>query len=441
MNSEDYFRKALLTDAVFKRHWVMSVFSVILQDNNETIENYPYRIHRNSLGVFFTDPERDNKLTPIDDVADNEPVCKFRSPISIKKGFIENALEDIDTTYGCLLINHLCLSIPFGDIIPFQNGYISTKHIENQILKNRVDGPDDPDDPSIPFRAPKGIYVRQYIKFVEYYQNLSDCCNIAVHSVTPKSLLSHPLAQQVKEELMELYKDQLDDPAIVAKIGDEMEKLDRQWLADDPSGDFYIKGKHYSVVRKKLHYMFGAESPFEDGTKVKFLPRPLKDGIDVKELPILINGIREGSFFRGAMTEMGGAVTKEAARALATVKVIMDDCGTKVGRLELLTKANLSKWIGCYYLDENKRSVLLTDENAPGLVGQVLEMRTPGYCLGDHKTVGLCEHCVGPHNLVLKNGLAAAGTTGLSKLMLFFMSAMHGTKLTTRRYDKKLCLR
>ena len=432
MRKVEFYLKAIKTSAILKKHWGMSVYSVA-KDIRE-IEPYPYCIRRQTGGVYFHDPENDMQLTLIDDADLNEPVARFRDKITLPAGHLDNAPEEVVTTWGSVYVNQLTLCLPFKGEIPFENGFFNNKKIEKIIFEKLTTDPDDVEDPSDPtFFAPPGkIYVRQYKMYGTYIQSLVMFNSLSVHSITPKSLLYHPGAQKLKEELMERFKDQLNDPAIVARIGKAMEELDREWLKDDPSMDFYLKPKYFTTVRKKLHYMFGAESAFTDGSTVEFLPQALKDGIDIEKLPEMINSLREGSYNRGALTELGGAATKEVYRAMSTVTLEGDDCGSTLGVTRKLYPHQRSTWIGCNII-ENGKVVKLTEDNIDRYLGATVVMRGPLYCKADG--VNFCRTCMGDPNTFIEHGLPAAAANTTTTLMYVFMSAMHGQELKTVEFD------
>src|SRR5690606_27627904 len=89
--------------------------------------------------------------------------------------------------------------------------------------------------------------------------------------------------------------------------------------------------KLISGSRKRQFYYFGGEAPFQDGTKVTYIGKSLEEGVDTDYLDVLYNIQRSGSYSRGFQTRLGGEKTKTIYRMLGTVKVEMDDCGSKVG--------------------------------------------------------------------------------------------------------------
>lgn len=425
----EFYLKAIKSSAVKRKHWIFSVFSIT--EDVRVQQDYPYKVVRTDDSVSFIDPEQNNALTKLDDADPKAPIAAFRQPILLPGQWLANAPNPIETTFGNVLVNHLMLCIPFKDTIPFQEGYVNVGNIEKIILRNLID---DPEDPEADWYAPDGkIYVRQFQQFGVNAQSLVAYNNISVHSVTRKSLLYHPDAEALKLQLMEQYKDQLTDPAIIARISKELERMDREWLKGDPSEDFYIKNKYFTVIRKKLHYAFGDESPFSDGSTVKFLSKPLREGIDFNEYPTYINSLREGSYNRGAMTQLGGAATKEVYRTLSPIVIEGDDCGTTLGIPRVIRKNQMHDWIGSMAIDAKGKSFTLTEEYLTANLGKVLTIRSPMFC--KQKAPGLCAACLGKQNSEIRNGLPAAAADSSTALMSASLAAVHGVELKTVPYD------
>lgn len=454
MNKVEFYLKAILTSAPLKREWVFSVFAVVLTTANK--EDYPYKVIRKEDGVFFVNPEDSGNLTLIEGVGVQEPIAAMREEILLPAGHLANNKDPVLTTFGNVLLNELILCRPFRDIIPFQAGYFNLGKVEDVILDRLIDDPFCSDNDSMDvfnanhvegdtyineyirdpdgFYAPDGkIYVRQKLMYQDNTYFMTAFNSITVHSATRKSLLYHPDAQKVKEAFIAEHKDQMNDPAVVARLTTIMKEMDKEYLKGDPSLDFYLKDKYFSVIRMKMNIMFGAQSAFSDGSTVTFISKPLREGMDIKYYPEMNNSLREGSFSRGSQTELGGARTKGIYRAMSPVYIATDDCGTKIGQPRRITEKNASEWVGCYYVDSNKRPVLFDRENVKAFIGKTVEVRTPAYCLA--KNPGFCAKCLGDRNTAIKHGLASAAAEATGVMMGVFMSAMHATELTTIKFN------
>ncbi len=234
---------------------------------------------------------------------------------------------------------------------------------------------------------------------------------------------------------MEEYKGRLNDPAIIAKIGDEMEALDREWLKGDPADEFYkAKGKKgYGKVRNKLFYMFGGESAFSDGSTMELVERSLEEGIDPDKLPAMINSLRAGSYNRGAQTQLGGESTKTIYRMLGTVRTAEADCETTLGIPTQVTDHNSQSLIGFWVID-GKQSVLIDGDNHTQYQGKDVMLRTPMTCKTEGRNV--CSRCVGQDLAEQPDGLPAAAAGLGGRFLSLFLSKMHGSALKTQKWDK-----
>lgn len=432
MDKRSYFLKAI-PHCYNLREWVFSIFSVIVEAPDAYKSNpYPYRVVRQENGIYFVNPELDGALTELYIADRNDPIYYARELFVINNGDIANyqGEEPLPSTYASYLVNYLALAVPYGSTVPYQNGYYSAQAVERIVEPIAID--DDPDPLAKP---PAGkLFMRQVTQSADNLLSIVAYNSLFVNSVTKKSMFGHPLARQLRDELMTKYKDQLTDPAIVTRIGDALEALDREWLKDDPSYDFYVQAKSFAITRKKMYYMFGAESAFSDGTVVEFMPRSLAEGIDVEKLPAMINSLREGSFNRGAQTALGGEATKTIYRMMGTVTIEGDDCGTRVGIPRYINPVKPEAFLG-FYLIEGDQDVLITPANLQQYVGKSPVMRDPMTCKASRKNV--CKRCVGTVNTEIEHGLPSAIANTGGVFLSVFLALMHGRVLKTKRYNKE----
>lgn len=446
MNRREYFLKALRAGAGKKRVWVNSVFTVVQGvAPGFTVEDYPYRLVQTEEGLFFNDPSTGG-LTLIDDPIPDEPLFEFQEELFLQPGDIENYAGpgELHTTYGNAYVNQMLLVIPFGPTIPFIAGYVDVEVIEGEVVKRLIDDPENDDGVSL---APDGkIYCRQYLTFCDYALATVGYAPQAVVSVTPKSMQGHPDRRKLRDALVKEFEGKLDDPAVVAKIGDALEKLDYDWLRDDPSFQFYMSdpGKLMSGVRKKLFSMVGGESPFSDGTTVEFIAKSLEEGIDTDHMVALNNSLRYGSYNRGSQTKLGGESTKTIYRMLGTARITEVDCQTRVGIPTKITAFNKKRMVG-YYILEQGQSLLLTAENVNTYVGKVVDMRSPLSCKAGRepdtgepgKGKNVCAHCMGVALAEQPNGLSAAAAGLGGRFLTLFLKKMHAGSLKTTKWDFK----
>jgi len=459
MNKRDYFIKALQANAFKKREWLNAAFSVVRPATEEQWQrgaSYPYRLKQVEAGMAFVDPEQGNELTLIEGFTVNEPLLRFKEGITLAPREIENytGQGSLLTTYGNCLVNQLVLVLPFGDHIPFVKGYFNIAKVEDFIAETMIDDPEQDVDPTregVSYRIanpppPGKIYVSQYLEFCDNAFFLKALATANVASVTPKSLVHHPDRDKVRAAEMAKYSpEELTDPAVIASIGNVLEELDRSWLKDDPSEQYYKSKdkKLVGAVRKRMHYMFGGEAPFGDGTSVVFISKSLQEGLDTDNMVVMNNATRYGSYSRGNQTQLGGETTKTIYRMLGTVRILEEDCKTTVGIPTAVSSALVQGLVGLWQILPNGESELITRENVESLVGRVIRVRGPMTCkTGRNVTEGIagkgkhiCQRCAGVALSEQPGGMAAAAAGVGGRFLNLFLKKMHGGTLKTTQWD------
>lgn len=429
----DYFLKAMEGETYRRKDWVLSAFSLVREDASEWSRHpFPFRIVERDHERFFIDPARDGDFTVIDDAKPGEPVFAFREKVSLKAGQLPNLSKDVTTTYGNILVNYIALIWPFHNKIPYQEGRISADKLEKLIEPILTSIP-----PAGTERDPKLIYVDEYLKFTEAMFSLSGFTQLCVPSATERTMTTDPRIPELRKQLLEKYKGRLHDPAIIARINDELVAMDKAWISGDAGEGFYLKEKSYRVVRLKAHLMHGAESGFSDNsTRVDLITNSLNDGWDIEKLPAMANSLREGSYNRGALTALGGEAVKFFYRVMQNSAIVQPDCGATLGMPWKVKEANYKKLAGYWLIKPNGDSELIKDEEAAQrLVGKQVQIRSPMYCKTPY--TGFCERCMGVKNSQNPTGLGAAASDVGSTFMGLFMKAMHGKILSTAKFDFK----
>lgn len=435
MLKRDFFLEAMQAEMFRRKDWVISAFS-LTRDTEADYANdpYPYRIVNpdNTHERMYVEPTQ-GAFTVIDGLVPGEPPFSFREKIELKAGDVPNLTRDITSTYGNVLVNYIALVWPFGNKIPYQEGRIGAGKLESLIEPLLTSVPKDPATP----RDPKLIYVDEYLKFTEAMFALSGYTQLCVPSATERTMTTDPRIPELRAKLLKQYEGRLHDPAIIAKINDELVAMDKEWLKGDPGEGFYLKEKSYRVVRLKAHLMHGAESGFSDNTtRVNLIENSLSEGWDIENLPAMANSLREGSYNRGALTALGGEAVKFFYRVMQNSAIVEQDCGAKIGMEWLFKDQNYQKFVGYWMIKPNGDSVLLeTPEDAQKLVGKKVVVRSPMYCKTAY--TGFCERCMGVKNSQNPTGLGAAASDVGSTFMGLFMKAMHGKILSTAHFDFK----
>lgn len=415
MDIRTYFLTALTAGAYKRRSWVLSLFSVFKPGPNKKAWA-PYLVHRDERGMYFLDPETGESVY-LTDGNTNKPLLSPLDPLTLVPGDLPNVKEEVKTTYGNALVNMQILVDPLGDRIPFITGKVKLKAIEGKLVD----------------WARKGeLDVDAYLRFCNNVQALGGLTQVTVPAASAQSLTGHPDRFRLRNELLEKYKDKLDDPAVIATIDAELEKLDREWIANSPSAGFYIKDKSFAIVRKRLFYMLGAEQQ-KDSTKLHLTATALAEGIDYKDLPAMLTTQRLGSFNRGANTALGGESVKFYLRAFQNASIAEEDCGSTLTLPYPVTDKNWREFVGFFVLNAQKKPVLIDEAKAKASIGGTLSIRSPIYC--KTKGANLCVTCMGEASRSSKNALGELAAAVGSQHMLAMMGSVHGSALKLTDYD------
>jgi hypothetical protein len=434
MLKRDFFIAALKAGCYKHKQWILEAFALSRSLSPDRPVEYSWPLaHVN--GRLCTrrpiDVEGMPLWEPIDDGTLTEPLLTFHESIDLKPNDLENVVEAVTTTYGSALFNSIVLIYPFGKKIPFVTGKVNIKALEQVILKRIVTDPpagQAQDDDKV-------IYVSEYIRYGEAIFSLVGLTQLCVASATPKSMTTDPRMGELRQRLLEENKDHLTDPVVVAAIEKQLVALDREWIKGDPSEGFFYKDKSFDVIRKRMFGMYGGEGAFGDGSSVTLIEKPLNDGWDIDNLPAMASASREGSYSRGALTELGGSITKQINRFANTSSISEEDCGSKLGLPTQITDSNKSYYLSNYVLGKDG-DVLITDENLESFVGKTVPVRSVIYC----KTGGVnfCAHCTGQRLAETPNAVGSYMSDIGSRFLGVFMSAMHGRKVSTQTWTPDL---
>lgn len=413
MDIKTFFLTALHAGAYKRRSWTLSLFSLFTPGDKDPA---PYLVRRDERGHYFLDPETDKPIYLTDGQTDR-PLLAPRDKLTLSPGEIANVKEKVVTTYGNALVNMQCLVEPLGDRVEFQTGRFSLKRVESLLAD----------------WARKGeLDTESYLTFCNNTQALSGLSQVCVPAASERTLTGDPDRFALREELLEKYKDRLDDPSVIATIDAELEKMDRAWIADSPSAGFYVKDKSFSIIRKRLYYMLGAEQQ-KDSTKLHLVATALAEGIDYEDLPAMLTTQRLGAFNRGANTALGGESVKFYLRAFQNATIAEEDCGSTLTLEYPVSKANHREFVGFFELNTQKKPKVVDEARAKELIGGSIHIRTPIYC----RTAGanLCVVCMGEQSRNSPKALGELAAAVGSQHMLAMMGSVHGSSLKLTNYD------
>lgn len=423
MNKNDYLNLALKTNIYKDVQWIISLLSYTVFNEYNKVD-YALKYEDNKCYYY-----KDNLWNELEGDYVNRGLFIYNESFNLYPNVLENAINGIEnTTVGRVIQNKIMLCHPFKGKIPFINKRFMPKDIEKIIVEKLTDTPPE----GIP-RSDNLIYVDEYIKYNDCVLFLSQLTQVCVPGVTEKAITPPPDAEDKLNELLQLYQDRLDDPAVIAAIGKELEELDLKYLEGDRSLGFLInKKKDLSIVRKKMFLTYGFDNNFDDNPKVDYIPNPLSKGIDYSKLDSYINGFRSGSYSRGAETQLGGVTVKEQLRVSSNLSITSENCNSKSGIDTLITENNKKNFIGFTIL-VNNNDLLLTKENIDQFVNKTVSMRSPAYCR--EPGTDYCATCCGPRLSLHKNGISSAIASVGSVFLNTFMKAMHGKVLVSKELD------
>lgn len=429
MKLRDYFILGLEEGLGEKLYWVNKLFYEL--HGKDKLFGYALEPYFREGKMYFL---KDGEEIELEDYKPGRSPLHFREPFTLNKGDILNYQDDVSivTTYGNILCNHLCLILPFGDLFKFEPGLFNPSKIEKSILDVLQDDP-DVIDYSNPIKADKpNVYVWQYLMFCDHALFLTGFSNGYVTTTTEKSIMGSPDRDKVRGKWLKENQHRLTDPEAVAELSRLLKELDDEYLKGDESIGYYESSKKASDARRKMHYFFGGEDPFGDGSKVDLIPKSLEEGFDVDKLPTMNSAARAGSYNRGAETALGGVATKVMYRMAGTIRISEDDCKSLVGVPTTVTKDNAEEIVGNSYV-EGKVVKLITGAGMSELIGKTINIRSPITCGTEGKNI--CKVCAGEKLSINPAGIPAAVASMGGTMMMIFMKSMHTNEIAVKAWD------
>ena len=376
----------------------------------------PGKLYRDDETVYVvTEAPSSSEIGNVEPIELPARKLNFYDRIRLSPGMIVNyeGSEDIITTLGVFIVNHNLLVVPFGSVVPYQNGYWDTKRVEDIIAEKVIE---------------KKIHPRQIYTYVDCAFSIGSLNDICVPSLTEKTITARPEVDKLRDELFETYKDQLNDPNVMLMIENELVNLDKKLMEGDDGTGFLISGKNYDVQRKRMFLMMGMLDSFgEDETSYSFSKTTLNNGWNLDDFAILSNDIRNGSYNRAKNTALGGAESKYMGRNFQESVIVEDDCGTRRGIEITLTSDIIKRFVYRSIVDIPSRSViLLTPDILMSYMGKTVILRSPMYCATQN---GYCYTCMDIRFKAL--GIKQLNTLPIdltSRIMMLSMKKMHGVK-------------
>ena len=429
MRKLDYLKLAIEKKLYGKKAWMISMFSVF-QEKEDAYKDDPYvgRLVSQPWGVSFVTTS--GELEKIDDSKPNEPLFYPSDRLMIDNSWASNCKEPIETSVGTLLFNHVCLITCFGNKIEYLAGRVSVDKVESIIVPRLKSNPKKGET-----KNDTDIYVDEYIALGRSFEYMKGLMQICAYAATPKGLVAPKGIKEFKEKLNAKYEGKLTDPVQMAAYEAELKAFDAEFMKDDPTFGKFTSGKVANISRKKLFLTVGSETGFKETAEIIPITTSLQDGwpTDQEQYTSMMNGIRTGSYARGAETVNGGVAMKYLLRAANNFKIVSDDCGSKLGISRRYTQSNMANLVGRTVIDTGKQTLVENEQLAGNYLGKVVTVRSPMFCKKEGDT--LCKVCTGEKLGRYETGLTIPLTEISSILLAASMAKMHTSGLSSAEMD------
>lgn len=441
MRRYDYFIKSLQAKAHYSREWVLRAMSVVLGDVKNGNYQWALRHTQDRVEVYVRN-EDGWAWEELEDVKPYEiPFIYHESCGPIKAGDVENLAEDLpDGTWGDLLYNSRVLVYAAGRLIPYRVGPIDLGTDEKYILDKMQDDPAEGED------DPNTLYVKHYMRFGKAVGDLAGF-EVFVPSVTERALQPPPDRDELRAKLLEEYKERLDDPVAQARIQDALVESYKNYIKGDPSEGFLYKKKSLNTALKRMFLIHGPEAGFDEGGRAKLIINSLQEGIDIKNYPHMVNSLRAGSFYRGALTALAGEDVDLMGRIFQNARIEPGFCGTPDTYEVKIDKRRIGRTIMVPVVTSavdkggvtNYKAVKITEENLGEYDGKVYGMFSPMYCITPRSDC--CEVCMGDKLSQYPDSVGSMVAEIPSTMMARMMGSAHAKELKTTPLDIENFLR
>lgn len=425
MTKIEYLKKCITSGKIIEnKNWYTSCFAIpLLKDEQIDINQKQHLSVITKLdGLYFIDTVSDqensnisNQLVKITDYKKDSPLFSFQELIEVDSSWLPTIKTKQQTKIGVLIINALILYPSLGTKLDYLNTTIKLEDIE-AILSARVKNDD--------VATSSDITVKEMIDCISRFGFLSTLSTLISIATTPKAITPPPGIDKIKKELIAEYKDQLHDPVKVVELESKLNKVDDDYLADDPAAK-NIFNKKSKTARKKMYLMFGETKDFITGNQHVITPS-LSEGVNTspEDFPAYMNDLRYGSFSRGASTQLAGYAYKVLQRSLSGLSISPTPCNTTKGLKRLITKSNHNKLVNRYIKDGGWKLISNLEE-AKKYIDKIVEFRSSMYCTSPGNTV--CYACMSENYKNSPNGINNLAANISEVLLKMFLKQMHGS--------------
>lgn len=418
MKIKDYFLLAYKHRMFYKRRWLVAAFST-----SEPKEQVPEDLAVGDFVLVGTTyyAKTDTDIEAIEGVSVGMPLFTPTDPVTLMPEDSILIKEKTETFYSTFITNVIAFEYAFKDVIPYQNKRLSGKEMDKLTAKALKDGT---------------ITVSQFKDYSRGLSLLTALLPVCAPAGTKKMIVPPKGLDALRNKLIKENKDKLDDPTVIADIENQLIAYYKEYLKGDLSEGFYLKDKGINVSLKRTQMLFGGEPQLEDQSKYDLAIPSLREGWQIKDLPMMVNSLRMGSYLRGASTALGGEAAKFSARVFQNTALQTNDCGTKVGIPITITSFNQGDFIGRYYFDKGTEKQIT--EELSSQIGKTLIIRSPMTCHADGDI--FCAKCMGDTVSQSGIGLGSQASKVGSRFLDDSLAKMHGSKLSYAQYDISQCM-
>lgn len=424
MDRVEYLLTAMAAGHYKEKLWVFNVFTIkqweAPPEKGEHLKLYV------KDGYYCTLDERKSKDEYIfiteggKPIPSNKTLFDVSEELKLKAYSVPTLKHDIVTTPGILLINYYCLIYAFGKKVDYVNDATDADNLVKPVIERIVDNIPSTQRTENDF----DIYTDEAVKFLSALISFSSFAPINAPSATPYTMTVDPEVIKLRDKLIEENKDRLTDPVVITQIQNKLVEKDKEYLDKDPNKGFYIAAKTLDA-RKKVNILNGLN--YNMAGKPHFVANSLSEGMKPEDMPTLFDGLRNGSFNRGAMTALGGEGVKFLLRVFNASRITGDDCGVKYGRPIASDEKTLKNFMSSYVIWDGK-VYPINEKTIPALIGKPLMLRSPFSCQQDPEGRDFCLTCLGERFRGNESAIAVATSFVSSQLMYIFMKMKHGTQ-------------
>lgn len=333
--------------------------------------------------------------------------------------------NEFTTTVGLWIFNKYFIEKNLFNIFGYINETINGKKLKeiNKVLSHAI--------------LEEEITINELKPYLMKQQHMMRFVSILSPNHTMKMLKTSEVIRKDKERLIKEHKEALKDgdEVVAGQIEQELLKIAKEYLKDDPSMDIY-ESQARGSFDNNFKNMFIMRGPIMNPTTNKFeiATSNYMDGIDKDEYTIFANSLVGAGYAKSNNTALGGYWAKLYVSAFQ--HIILDppgsDCGTNRHITVTLTKDNIDGYMYSF-IKEGGKLVELNSKNRDKYLNKTVNIRFSSLC--ESKT-GICNACIG--TLFYKIGIQNVGMTTIAvpnRIMQLSMKKFHNQQVHLQDMD------